>query len=281
MLDKILFRGTAFALAIAGTAALAPHLADAGPGKKGHAHGHSAHKPGSHADHVMTPEHIAHGGMPGSAADVKRTIVVVAKDTEFNLRKIQVKAGETIRFVIKNKGELVHEFTIGPPDAQKAHQAEMMKMMEAGHLMADKVVGKMDHNHGNSALVEPGKQAEVIWMFAKNESLEFGCNVPRPLRSRHEGQVRCRGFRLERGLTTVRPGIRICRFDADQRRHRAITAGSSAQPVVGGFAHDRRRDRLSGAGTRCIHHICARAGVAFVPRQLTEAMAWQSTLRPE
>jgi len=181
MYEKIFSLRTVFALAIAGTAALAPHPADAGPGQKGHGHGamkHMDHNAGSHAGHMMTPEHMAHGGMPGSAADVKRTIVVVAKDTEFNLKKIQVKAGETIRFVIKNKGELVHEFTIGPPDAQKAHQAEMMKMMNAGHLMADKVMGKMDHAHGNSALVEPGKQAEVIWMFAKNETLEFGCNVP-------------------------------------------------------------------------------------------------------
>lgn len=54
----------------------------------------------------------------------------------------------------------------------------MMKMMEAGHLMADKVHGGMDHNHRNSALVEPGKKGEVIWMFHKGATLEFGCNVP-------------------------------------------------------------------------------------------------------
>lgn len=165
---------TLWTILIAGGFALTVAAANAGPGQKGHAHGHDAQKQaqGGHMDHSMP------GGMPGDPKNVSRTIVIVAKDTKFNLNKIQVKDGETIRFVVKNKGELVHEMTIGTPEMQKEHQAEMMKMMEAGHLMADKVAGKMDHSHGNSVLVEPGEQAEIIWMFHKGKTLEFGCNVP-------------------------------------------------------------------------------------------------------
>jgi uncharacterized cupredoxin-like copper-binding protein len=44
--------------------------------------------------------------------------------------------------------------------------------------MMDKMKGKMDHSHGNSALVAPGKQGEIIWMFHKGATLEFGCNIP-------------------------------------------------------------------------------------------------------
>jgi len=135
---------------------------DAAPGEKGHEHG-SEKKTESHDGHGAmnhgAMNHDMPGGMPGEAKNVSRTVVIVAKDTEFNLKKIQVKDGETIRFVIKNKGELVHEMTIGTSEMQKQHQAEMMKMMDAGKLEADKVVGGMDHNHGNSALVEPGKEA--------------------------------------------------------------------------------------------------------------------------
>lgn len=162
------------AMLIATAAVLATPAAYAGPGEKGHAHGHDAKKEahGGHGDHSMP------GGMPGDPKNVSRTIVIIAKDTEFNLKKIQVKDGETIRFIVKNKGELVHEMTIGTPDMQKQHQAEMMKMMDEGKLQADKVVGGMDHNHGNSALVEPGKEAEIVWMFHKGTTLEFGCNVP-------------------------------------------------------------------------------------------------------
>lgn len=148
----------------------------AGPGEKGHAHGHDAKKEThGHAGHG---DHSAPGGMPGEAKNVSRTIVIIAKDTEFNIKKIQVKDGETIRFVIRNKGELLHEFTIGTHEMQKQHQAEMLKMMEDGHMTATSMKSGMQHSHGNSAMVEPGKEAEVIWMFHKGATIEFGCNVP-------------------------------------------------------------------------------------------------------
>lgn len=166
---KAVSRGVV-ALAVAGAFMLTALPASAGPGAKGH---HEQEEQGHHGGQAMGDH-----GMPGHAGDVDRTITVVARDTKFDLKNVQVKAGETIRFVIKNKGGLVHEFTIGTHDQQKAHQAEMQKMMDAGKLMAGKVVGKMGHGHGNSALVEPGKQGEVIWTFGKAQDLEFGCNVP-------------------------------------------------------------------------------------------------------
>lgn len=149
----------------------------AGPGAKGHAHEAMSQGAMGKMNHGAMGHNMP-GGMPGDATNVTRTVLIIAKDTKFNLRKIQVKDGETIRFVIKNKGKMVHEMTIGTSDTQKSHQAEMQKMMDAGHLMMDKINGKMDHNHGNSALVEPGKKGEIIWMFHKGATLEFGCNVP-------------------------------------------------------------------------------------------------------
>lgn len=118
------------------------------------------------------------GGMPGKKSAAKRKILVLAKDTEFNLKAIRVKAGETVRFVIRNEGELVHEFTIGPPHMQKAHQVEMQKLMDSGKLEADKLAKGAVHTHPNSAIVEPGQTKEIIWRFAKSADLEFGCNIP-------------------------------------------------------------------------------------------------------
>lgn len=158
----------AFIIAIA-----APALeSGAAPSDKPHDHGQTGHGAG-HMDHQNMS-----GGGPGDVSQAKRTIVIVMKDTEFNLKTVQVKADETVKFVIKNKGELVHEFTIGNPEMQKMHQAEMMKMMEEGKLMADKVAPGVVHGHPNTALVEPGKTKEVVWKFAKDDTLEFGCNVP-------------------------------------------------------------------------------------------------------
>ena len=104
--------------------------ADAGPGKKGHAHSHDAKKEAhGHGNHT------APGGKPGDPKNVSRTILIIAEDNEFNLKKIQVKDGETIRFVVRNKGELLHEFTIGTQEMQKQHQAEMLKTFNAGQGM--------------------------------------------------------------------------------------------------------------------------------------------------
>ncbi len=147
-------------------------LANAGEGKPGHHHDAKKH------DHGKMDHHNMPGGMPGEAANVSRKILVVAKDTEFNIKSIQVKDGETIKFIVKNKGKLVHEFTIGDVEMQKMHQKEMMKMADDGKLMADKVAKDAVHTHPNSVILEPGETKEIIWMFHKGAEIEFGCNIP-------------------------------------------------------------------------------------------------------
>lgn len=117
-------------------------------------------------------------GHPGTAQDVDRTIRIVAGDTVFDRKLIEVSAGETIRFVIENKGELLHEFTIGTLQMQKAHQREMAKMTERGEITASAISGTSGHMHPNSVLIEPGKTKEIIWTFSRAGKLEFGCNIP-------------------------------------------------------------------------------------------------------
>lgn len=185
---------SAAAVTVAGALMFTVLPASAGPGAAGHHHqATQGHHGPSDGGHGMKSGQMPLAGMPGHAGDVDRTVTVIAKDTEFDRKKIKVKAGETIRFVIKNKGELVHEFTVGTHAQQKAHQVEMQKMMDAGNLMADKVIGKMGHSHGNSVLVEPGKQGEVIWTFGKAQDLEFGCNVPGHYESGMKGHFRVGG----------------------------------------------------------------------------------------
>ncbi|MEQ8397317.1 cupredoxin family protein [Thalassobaculum sp.] len=128
-------------------------------------------------------------GKPAAAANATRTINVVMKDNLYQPETISVQAGETIRFVISNKGEFVHEFNIGTPAMHAKHQEEMMMMVEHGALEPDKINrdkmkmdmgnGKtMEHNDPNSTLLEPGQSAEIVWTFTKAGNLEFACNVP-------------------------------------------------------------------------------------------------------
>ncbi|MQA67382.1 MAG: copper-binding protein [Alphaproteobacteria bacterium] len=142
-------------------------------------------------------------GTPGKAADVKRTVTVITRDNSYSHEAITVKAGETVKFVIRNEGSLLHEFNIGSPDAHAAHQKEMMQMMEMGMLTptgidAEKMkmdhsamgMKPMKHDDPNSVLVEPGKTRELIWKFTKPMKLEFACNVPGHYQSGMVGEFR-------------------------------------------------------------------------------------------
>ena len=77
-------------------------------------------------------------GMAGDAAKVTRTIKVVMHDNYYEPENISVKEGETVRFLIRNAGEFVHEFNIASGPMHVAHQPEMMMMVEHGVLEPDK-----------------------------------------------------------------------------------------------------------------------------------------------
>ena len=125
----------------------------------------------------------------GKASKVSRTIKVTMHDNYYEPASIKVKEGETVKFVITNKGELVHEFNLGTPDSHMAHGPEMQMMVDHGILEADRINWKMAkkmqkemghgmHKEANSALLEPGKSGTIIWQFPKHGTIEFACNVP-------------------------------------------------------------------------------------------------------
>ncbi|MDG2967505.1 cupredoxin family protein [Pseudomonas extremaustralis] len=129
-------------------------------------------------------------GQPASADKATRTVEVVMQDMSFSPKSLDVKAGETVHFVLVNKGQLLHEFNLGDAAMHAEHQKQMMQM-QSGGMMSATGMGKMDHSamgHGemggmkhddpNSVLVEPGKTAELTWTFSKATGLEFACNIP-------------------------------------------------------------------------------------------------------
>ena len=138
------------ALAAAIALASGPVSADAG-----HAHG--------------SPKAAAMGG-PGKAADAKRVVRIEARDRDYNLRQIQVRPGETVRFVITNKSSIRHEFAIARRDEHVAHRAMMVKLPD------------MVHDDDEVVTVEPGETKEIVWRFGTDRNalkdLEFACNTP-------------------------------------------------------------------------------------------------------
>ena len=136
------------------------------------------------------PAHTYDFGQPAAAAKATRSVEVVMGDMSFTPTAIEIKAGETVRFVLVNKGQLLHEFNLGDAAIHAKHQQEMLQMQQSGMLtptgmkemdhgsMAGMDHGAMKHDDPNSVLVEPGKTAELSWTFTKATSLEFACNIP-------------------------------------------------------------------------------------------------------
>ncbi|WP_397452719.1 plastocyanin/azurin family copper-binding protein [Pseudomonas sp. NA-150] len=127
-------------------------------------------------------------GHAAPAAQATRTVEVTLGDLYFQPSSLRVKAGETVRFVLTNKGQLRHEFNLGSAAMHAAHQQEMLKMgmsgapmpADASHSAMDhgSAGGGMKHDDPNSVLVEPGKTAELTWTFTKVSDLQFACNFP-------------------------------------------------------------------------------------------------------
>src|SRR3546814_4778439 len=55
-------------------------------------------------------------------------------DNFYEPERLTIGAGETVRFVLKNDGEFLHEFNLSTAAMHAAHQKEMMTMMEQGVL---------------------------------------------------------------------------------------------------------------------------------------------------
>lgn len=124
-------------------------------------------------------------GEPAPADKATRTVEVVLKDIAFEPRALQVKAGETVRFVLINQGQLPHEFNLGDKAMHVEHQKEMLamqgKIFTAGNDhsgMQHGDHGTHGHGAGNTVLVQPGQRAELTWTFSTSAPIEFACNVP-------------------------------------------------------------------------------------------------------
>lgn len=130
------------------------------------------------------PEHGFAFGQPAPAAKATRTVEVTLSDMYFEPRNLEVKAGETVRFVVINKGQVAHEFNLGDAAMHAEHQKEMLAMAQMDHSkmghggMDHSAMGAMQHDDPNMVMVQPGQRGELTWTFSQSAAIEFACNVP-------------------------------------------------------------------------------------------------------
>lgn len=139
--------------AIALAAGLASGTALGGAGSPGHSHdaGFSA-------------------GEPGDPKRPAQTMLVVMREGDGKMMfipdKIEVRKGDQVRFILRNNGELEHEFVLASTEENLKHAEQMKKFPE------------MEHDDPNAKRLAPRKTTELIWRFTKAGRFEYGCLIP-------------------------------------------------------------------------------------------------------
>lgn len=142
----------------------------------------------AHAAHPRTPAPSRPAftfGRPGRASQVSRTVRITAYGLTFRPKTVRVRPGQTVKFVVTDKGTLVHEFVLGTAAEQQRHEREMRRMaMQPGTM-------KMTQDRDpNAVVVKPGQSRALIWTFTKPGTLEYACHEPGHFAAGMEGIIR-------------------------------------------------------------------------------------------
>ena len=128
------------------------------------AHSDKSHGPKT-ARAISTDEHPF--GREGDPKKASRTVRVDMSDKmRFTPASLAIKQGETVKFVVKNSGKVMHEMVIGTMKELKEH-AELMKKHP-----------NMEHEEPYMAHVAPGKSETITWQFTKAGEFHYGCLIP-------------------------------------------------------------------------------------------------------
>ena len=152
-------------VAAAAALALSAGLALAGPGAAGHSHKSFA------------------AGEPGDPKKpVARTIEVMMKETDdakmlFEPNKVEIKRGEQVKFVLRNAGQVDHEFMLDSVQNNAKHKIQMEKNPD------------MEHDDPNGKRLTPSGSNEIVWRFTKPGTFEFACLIPGHYESGMKGTV--------------------------------------------------------------------------------------------
>jgi uncharacterized cupredoxin-like copper-binding protein len=105
-------------------------------------------------------------GIAGLRKRVRRTVIIDMDDTmRFTPSRVDVEEGDTIRFVLRNKGQVRHEWVLGTGADLKIH-AEMMRRQP-----------DMAHDALHMVHLDPGQNDELVWTFNRAGRFAFACLI--------------------------------------------------------------------------------------------------------
>ena len=137
-----------------------------------HSHGHAKPK----VDYSDVEDHEF--GKASNPAKAERTIEIDMTDKlRFEPAEVEINLGDTIRFVVRNRGKLQHEMVLGTDESLKTHAKLMMKFPG------------MEHDEPHMAHVAPGGEHVLGWKFTQPGEFDFGCLVPGHFEGGMKGKI--------------------------------------------------------------------------------------------
>ena len=105
-------------------------------------------------------------GIAGDPKRISRTIKMdMSDEMRFQPALLKVKRGDTVRFVLRNRGKIMHEMVIGTMAELTEHAALMRRFPE------------MEHDEPHMAHVQPGKTEEIVWNFNRSGEFNYACLI--------------------------------------------------------------------------------------------------------
>jgi uncharacterized cupredoxin-like copper-binding protein len=96
----------------------------------------------------------------------------MSDDMRYRPASIDVKQGETVRFIVANKGATAHELVLGTRSEIDRHAKAMKSPPPAS--------AHSHHVHAAPSMVhlDAGKSGEIVWRFNRAGTFEYACLVP-------------------------------------------------------------------------------------------------------
>jgi uncharacterized cupredoxin-like copper-binding protein len=117
-------------------------------------------------------------GRAGDPKKATRTVRIDMSDKmRFSPASLTIRQGETVSFVVRNNGKVVHEMVIGTMKELKEHAEAMKKHPH------------MEHDDPFGVEVDPGRDKTLVWQFTRPGRFHFGCLVPGHFEAGMVGQI--------------------------------------------------------------------------------------------
>lgn len=144
--------------------------------------GQAAAHGGAHAGRMHVPARLdpveKPFGRTGDPKRVTRTVRISGHDAmRFTPATVTVRQGDTIRFVVRNTGRVMHELVLGTSD-ELAQHAELMRQFP-----------NMEHEEPYMVHLSPGASGEIIWQFTQAGEFHFACLVPGHFEAGMKGRI--------------------------------------------------------------------------------------------